>query len=47
MFDTKFLNFFGEARRHDREDLVTTFTRGLDEGHQGIEMARQARRTEK
>ena len=47
MFDAKFLNFFGEARRHDHEDLVTTFTRGLDEGHQGIEMPRQARRTEK
>jgi hypothetical protein len=47
VFDTKVINLFGQPRRDNHEDLIATFSRGPDEGHQGIEVPRQSRRAEK
>jgi hypothetical protein len=40
MFDAQFLHFLGEAWWNNHEKLVAPFSRGLDEGHQGIEVPR-------
>ena len=44
--DAECVDLGGETRRHDDEDLVAAFSRGIDEGHQGIEVPGQARGTE-